>query len=458
MLLAVDRPSIGRGALPVVFLALASLTREDNLAGIVLVPGAGLVYAVVSRPELFAGIWDELRQPRVLWRRIVTAPALRVLVTVFVTTALFGLGLMVLRLIFVPSAAGAAALPSVAGLRQVIEWTIQAPAERLTTVWAPLVLIVRLGGFALLNWRLRLVMLFWLGALVLMALPGLIYPRTNVLMVPITCFGFALALSAGGVLRFSRPAGIAIVAGLAVMAVASVSDSQQMQLENHPENLDYLLKNEEYLWGIYADARVPASRRIALEAHFQRYGLTSHLDFVADFPKLAEEVSSARRTTPSADGSLFAKMDFRGTFSERAASPTLAGTGTTVSLEEFVAVDGKTLLERGELRVATSSTIWAFAARLPIKPQLLEAEATGGYVRLTVQVENGAVGVGLLSQNGRDFVSRQPVIAADGELEIFLKFTDLSDVDSIVIQTWDRPIAAQVIVSGVTVFFADAGE
>jgi hypothetical protein len=102
--------------------------------------------------------------------------------------------------------------------------------------------------------------------------------------------------------------------------------------------------------------------------------------------------------------------------------------------------------------VETPAQPWAYGAQfLPTAHDL-----TGPvWIRVHAKVSAGPIGIGVLNVDGSDFLSRVS-IARQGDSTVTLPVAKGEQIGSLVVQTWDKPTAGNVVVEAITVLSKQA--
>lgn len=93
-------------------------------------------------------------------------------------------------------------------------------------------------------------------------------------------------------------------------------------------------------------------------------------------------------------------------------------------------------------RVKTSQQPHAYGAILPLTDLPAQGELL---LRIRAEVEQGPVGLGVLTKDASNFIDRTSVVDPRS-VEVFLKVPDSANVSSLVLQTWDRGGPAKVTI------------
>jgi hypothetical protein len=97
--------------------------------------------------------------------------------------------------------------------------------------------------------------------------------------------------------------------------------------------------------------------------------------------------------------------------------------------------------------VRTPAQPWAYGARFPLQRSDVEGPL---FIRIRASVQGGPVGIGILNQDGSDFLSRISVVASE-DTTVNLSVPKAELLGDLVIQSWDRGRSGDVTVNGITV-------
>ena len=97
--------------------------------------------------------------------------------------------------------------------------------------------------------------------------------------------------------------------------------------------------------------------------------------------------------------------------------------------------------------VNTPAHPWAYGARFPLQEPNLEGPLL---VRVRAFVQRGPVGIGILNQDGSDFLSRVPVLTS-GDATVMLSVPNPRQIGDLVIESWDRGKPGELRVETITV-------
>ena len=96
------------------------------------------------------------------------------------------------------------------------------------------------------------------------------------------------------------------------------------------------------------------------------------------------------------------------------------------------------------ISVVTSAERWAYASKLSWHPGSDVPPNVQVWMRCRVHVDGGAVGVGLLTPDEREFEATTVVSPAAEPQNVLLPVTDANRRGPLVIHTWDLPVSARV--------------
>ena len=146
----------------------------------------------------------------------------------------------------------------------------------------------------------------WLaGAMVIGAMPGLTFARTNLLLLAVTFWGFLLALTLIEFSKHSVPSTYIALAISVFVMWSSGHGSTTIAQANAPGSVDRIQGNTTWIYGELAHATIPDIRRAHLKQELGNYGVYSLDDFDAVISDLIEDARSNRRYDPDGDGSAF---------------------------------------------------------------------------------------------------------------------------------------------------------
>lgn len=101
--------------------------------------------------------------------------------------------------------------------------------------------------------------------------------------------------------------------------------------------------------------------------------------------------------------------------------------------------------------VVTTAQPWAYASAWTWRAAEALPSGADAWLRLRLRVEDGSVGVGLLSPNGRDFAIRRAVAPTREPIDVLLPVTDPASPGQLVLQTWAVPVAARIRVDELSI-------
>jgi hypothetical protein len=105
---------------------------------------------------------------------------------------------------------------------------------------------------------------------------------------------------------------------------------------------------------------------------------------------------------------------------------------------------GLTIAEPLPESILTSPRSWQYAAVFAWRPAVDVPPGVRSWMRLRLQVDGGAIGVGLLSPDGLSFAERRAVSPSAGPVTVLLPVADSRAPGRLVIQTWELPETASV--------------
>ncbi len=98
-------------------------------------------------------------------------------------------------------------------------------------------------------------------------------------------------------------------------------------------------------------------------------------------------------------------------------------------------------------RVVTPAQAWAYGAQFPLQIQDLKGPL---WIRIQADVRRGPIGIGILNQQGSDFISRSPVFSS-GHTTVTLPVPMPQQAGDLVIETWAEDRPADITVDVITV-------
>lgn len=150
-------------------------------------------------------------------------------------------------------------------------------------VWLCILLIVSLVS---LKRGSRVIVLIWSGAVIIAALPVMLAPRANVLLLPVTFWGLLVAHVLAQFWRQSPAVARRVFASgmiffaLVVPAYASLAFQQEMR----PNNLAMMCRNATLLYGLSGPVTIPPARRVSVQEQLTTFGISDLANFKADWP------------------------------------------------------------------------------------------------------------------------------------------------------------------------------
>jgi len=200
-------------------------------------------------------------------------------------------------------------------------WSVKQTVENLgdsaqLTVWskyyvyliwlATVCLGTVLGAFLFgIGRQARLQAMFWGSAIVIGALPGLTYPRLNLLLLPITFWGLFTATVLGGLAARSSLGCLGAAALSVVLLSLSAFGSISLQREYVPANLDWICEHTDWIYGDRSGASIPQPRRELVTAQLNQYGIYSLSGLRNQLPQLVADAQNGGRFGPDAGSGPF---------------------------------------------------------------------------------------------------------------------------------------------------------
>jgi hypothetical protein len=306
---AVRKFAIWKIVLATLFAGLGLLVREDAVAMFPVIPMFALVYAAQKKFPFVpnnrtASIWRELRD--LPWLLISSVSA------VLAAMALLSFHV---RSLLVPSTEMDVNLQAWSYHMAWALYPMGVPADGtiLHAVWvlwlAALVLLACSIAFPAPG-SSRLVTLFWVGAAVITTTPialapGVVEPRPNLLLAPISFFSFGVAFLLSRLVAISRRALIPAACVMSVVVIASIARNEIAQEAAHPKSLEYILNNAYFVWPDSAPARIPEARLTGAKQEFLELGINSKAQFHLRFPELVQQAENLHLSRPNREGKPF---------------------------------------------------------------------------------------------------------------------------------------------------------
>jgi hypothetical protein len=270
--------------------ALALLTREDSItvyplllwfgAGCVLVNPRAVSNVTVRKTHLvlFAAAMLVALGGYWYWRSVAVPSALPLKVE--------PLALLWGALMTVQNVGGTQVLAS--------PWPAYSLLILLWDVWLVVMLV---GAVFTLKGRARLIVLFWAGAALLAALPVLVVARTNLLLLPAAFWGQLVAHVLVELWRSPRLQSFRILSGaLTLFALAAPAfGSFAFQQELRPNNLNWMCRNADLLYGVVGNATIPAARRESVQLALANFGITDLDSFKTSWRALDRKAQAEGR-------------------------------------------------------------------------------------------------------------------------------------------------------------------
>ena len=294
--------------LAILFAGLGLLAREDAVAMFPVISMLAIVYAAEKKFRLIPNnrTGSVLRELRDLpWRLILS-----------VSTVLVAMALLFFRLrSLVPDTEMQVNLRK---WSQHVIWTlypmgVPADGTALHVVWVlwlvTLLLLVCSIAFPALG-PSRLVILFWWAAAFITITPialtsGIVAPRPNLLLAPISFFSFGVAFLLSRLVAISRRALIPAACVMSLVLIESIARNEIAQEAVHPKSLEYILNNADFVWLDAVTARVPEARLNAAKREFSDLGINSKAQFELRFIELVREAEELHLSRPNPQGKPF---------------------------------------------------------------------------------------------------------------------------------------------------------
>jgi hypothetical protein len=114
----------------------------------------------------------------------------------------------------------------------------------------------------------------------------------------------------------------------------------------------------------------------------------------------------------------------------------------------------------GGVAIETPPEVWAYAATMNLpflrwRSLLPWWRRDIAFVRLRLSVRGASIGVGVTTADGKDFVVRTEVRPSEAAQQVLLRIPEPRNAGSLVIQTWNLPVAAHVCVQSVELAFGN---
>ncbi len=106
-----------------------------------------------------------------------------------------------------------------------------------------------------------------------------------------------------------------------------------------------------------------------------------------------------------------------------------------------VAVDG---LPGLPTTLVTPAQPWMFASAWTWRPAVAVPQGADAWLRMSLRIDGGSIGVGLLERNGVDFSVRRALSPGRQAVDVLLPVADPASPGSLVVHTWAAPISARV--------------
>jgi len=98
----------------------------------------------------------------------------------------------------------------------------------------------------------------------------------------------------------------------------------------------------------------------------------------------------------------------------------------------------------------TDAKAWSYAVAWSWRPAGDVPTDVQAYLRLRLTVEGGAIGVSLLTPDGKAFIEQKIVASSDAAAFVLLPVADIAERGRLVIHTWETPASARVRVDEVS--------
>jgi len=96
------------------------------------------------------------------------------------------------------------------------------------------------------------------------------------------------------------------------------------------------------------------------------------------------------------------------------------------------------------MRIVTDPKAWAYAGTWSWRPAGDAPADVQAYLRVRLQVDGGAIGVSLLSADGKEFAESKIVASSAVPVEVLVPVSDLVRRGRLVLHTWDTPVSSRV--------------
>jgi len=134
------------------------------------------------------------------------------------------------------------------------------------------------------------------------ALPNLTLARSNHLLLPVTFWGLFAATVLVEFSKQTTPAFLSAIAISVFVLWSSAFGSAVLQPEHSQANLVWICEHTKWVYGKYAHATIPDSRRSLVKEQLSGYGINSMDDFQTRWPVLVEEAKLKGRYGANEDG------------------------------------------------------------------------------------------------------------------------------------------------------------
>ena len=113
----------------------------------------------------------------------------------------------------------------------------------------------------------------------------------------------------------------------------------------------------------------------------------------------------------------------------------------------FIPGSHSKLQESFPVDVRTPAEPWAYGAQFPLKTRGLKGPL---WVCVEATIRSGPVGIGILKQDGSDFLARTAV-QTPGEIMVTLRVPISESIGDLVIQSWDKDVSGDLRIESITV-------
>ncbi len=161
-------------------------------------------------------------------------------------------------------------------------------------IWLGVFLLVAL--FALKG-AARYAVLFWAGAALIGMLPVLVLARANLLLLPVAFWGLLVAKVLTEAWRSSDKSWLrGLVVVMTVLALAAPAyGTFAFERELRPNNINWMCRNADLLYGVTGNATIAPGVRAAVQADLSAYGITDLSSFESRLPALERKAQADGR-------------------------------------------------------------------------------------------------------------------------------------------------------------------